>query len=896
MPLAPGHRIGVYELTSLLGEGGMGQVFRATDTTLGRQVAIKVVPDAFAADADRLARFEREARTLASLSHPNIAAVFGFEKAGSVHALVMELVDGEDLALRLRRGSIPVDEALAIAREIAEALEAAHNAGIIHRDLKPANIKISTDGHVKVLDFGLAKAMESDPLAPGNHAAATITSPAMSQVGMILGTAAYMSPEQARGLPVNRRADIWAFGCVLYEMLTGRRVFEDEDVSLTLSKLLRVEPEYEALPASVPPRVVAALKACLRKDPKQRAADIHDVLLALDGAFESTSTIAGAPPVQERRWGLVLSIAAGVALLAFGAGWTLRPAPFSSAPAVVRSALPLPPGQSFSQPRYPSVAISPDGLLIAYIANGQVYVRRLQDLESSPLAGTQGVDPCNVVFSPDSRWLAFYSAVSGNLVRVPVTGGALVTLARLSTAFPIWGLRWEPDDSLLYVRPEGIERVASSGGTPERLVDIGPEKQRFDAPQLLPGGRALLFAVRQRDAYWSDASIVVQRLETKERRVIWEGGGHPRYLPTGHLTFTSRGTLMAVAFDATRQTIAGTPVQVLSSLETTDSIGVGGLGAHYSMSNDGALVYVPAVSLNIDRTLVWVDRSGREDAIALPSGKIRDPEISPDGRSIAYAADDAGGNTDLWMVDVSGGRPQRLTMHPAGDRYPLWSRDSQALFFSSARDNPQTVYRKTLVDGAEVKVFSQENRHLVPWSRTGDGNAILTTDRALDGGSNFDIGLLTLTGKTARQPLLESGVAEGMPHLSPDGRWMAYLGLQPGPGVYVRPFPDVATSVEQVAAGGTEPIWTRGGREIVARIENAIVAIPMELAPRLRAGKPEVLFEGRYFNEVGNQWDVTPDGNRFLMLKRAGRSDATGDQIVMVQHWYEELKRLIPVP
>jgi serine/threonine-protein kinase len=881
----------------------MGQVFRATDTTLGRQVAIKVVPDAFAADADRLARFEREARTLASLSHPNIAAVFGFEKAGSVHALVMELVDGEDLAVRLKRGPIPVDEALGIAREIAEALEAAHNAGIIHRDLKPANIKISTEGHVKVLDFGLAKAGDqgSGIGDQGSGAAAnspTITSPAMSQVGMILGTAAYMSPEQARGLPVNRRADIWAFGCVLYEMLTGRRVFEDEDVSLTLSKLLRVEPEYDALPANVPPRVVAALKACLRKDPKQRAADIHDVRLALDGAFESTSTTAVAPPMQERRWGLVLSIAAGAALLAFGVGWTLRPAPSSSAPAVVRSALPLPAGQSFSQPPYPSVAVSPDGMLMAYIANGQVYLRRLQDLEGSPVAGTQGVDPCNVVFSPDSHWLAFYSAVGGNLVRVPVSGGALVTIARLGTPFPIWGLRWEPDDTLLYVRPEGIERVAASGGTPERLVDIGPERHPFDAPQLLPGGRALLFAVRQEDTgYWNDASIVVQQLDTKERRVIWSGGGYPRYLSTGHLAFTSRGALMAVAFDPERQTIAGTPVQVLSSLETTTTIGIGGLGAHYSVSNDGTLVYVPAVSLNVDRTLVWVDRSGREDGIALPSGRIRDPEISPDGRSIAYAADDAGGNTDLWMVDVSGGRPQRLTTHPATDRYPLWSRDGRALFFSSLRDSPQSVvYRKTLADSTEVKVFSQENRQIVPWSRARDGNAILTTDRALDGGSNFDIGLLTTTGEAARRPLLESDVAEAIPHLSPDGRWMAYLGFESGPGVYVRPFPDVATSVELVAAGATEPIWTRGGREIVARIENAIVAIPMELAPRLRSGKPEILFEGRYFNEVGNQWDVMPDGNRFLMLKRAGRSEATGDQIVMVQQWYEELKRLVPVP
>ena len=888
----------------------MGQVWRGTDTTLGRQVAIKILPDAFAADPERLARFEREAKTLASLNHPHIAAIYGFEKSGGMHALVMELVEGEDLSQRIARGAISLEDALPIAAQIAEALEAAHEQGIIHRDLKPANIKVRADGTVKVLDFGLAKALEQGSgigdQGSGRAQEPTVTTPAMTQAGMILGTAAYMSPEQARGKVLNRRTDIWAFGCVLYEMLTARRAFGDVDVSLTLSNVLRVEPDYTAIPAGVPPRIVRTLQACLQKDARLRAGDIHDVRLALDGAFETaTPAPAVAGKAAASAWRLVLASAVGASLLAFGGGWLLKPSPSQEAGPVVRSSMLLPPGQSFSRPQYQSVALSPDGSRLAYVANGQVFLRRLQDLDSTPVPGTQAVDPRGIAFSPDSEWLAFHVPGAGQIVRIPVTGGAPVTVTQLERGKFAWALRWESDDTMLFVRQEGIERVPASGGTPERLVEPAAGKhERFDAPQLLPGGRVLLFTASGDDGdfLWDRASIEVQPLGSKQRRVVWTGGGFPQYLPTGHLAFTRAGALLAVPFDPDRLAVSGVPVQVLTGIETTSSLSLGGLGAHYTVSRGGMLAFVPGMSAGAGRTLVWVDRSGREEPLDVQAGIFRDPRLSPDGSRMAITAEDAG-NLDIWVMDTVGRSRRRITFESTADRYPLWTPDGKALLFFSARARGRGVYRKLVdTDSAEEPLLVDPARAIVPFSWSADGQTLLTSELM---GVNFDIGVATLGGEATRKTLLGSPFQESGPEVSPDGKWMAYISNEGGGanGVYVRPFPNVTSGVEQISTGGSlsgDPHWTRGGRELVYRSGDAILAVPIELSPTFRAGTPAVLFKGTYFNETGPQWDVTPDGNRFLMLKPAGASgaaagDQTRPQIVLVQNWFEELKRLVPV-
>jgi serine/threonine-protein kinase len=493
MPLGPGSRIGPYEVTALLGEGGMGKVWRARHSGLKRDDALKVLPDEFAADPDRLARFQREAQVLASLNHPNIAHVYGLEQADGVQALVMELVEGPTLADRIAQGPTALDEALPIAKQIAEALEAAHEQGIIHRDLKPANIKLRPDGAVKVLDFGLAKAMEPTAgSSPNMSMSPTITTPAMTQAGMILGTAAYMSPEQARGKGVDKRADIWAFGAVLFEMLTGRRAFEDEDISMTLSKVLQREPDFDALPPSVPTRVSQALRVCLRKDPKQRVSDIRDVRLALEGAFETTvpGTAAPAPAAQPRplwRRAVPLVVAAVVASAMVGAAaWMLRP-PAPPSP-VTRFALALGEGQQFTVDNNQLLAVSPDGTRLVYAANAQLYLRSMSDLEARPIPGTQETaSPYAPVFAPDSQSIAFYSSMDDAIKKIAISGGAVVRLGPAPAGENSLGrMNWDANGIVFYQAGIGIMRVSANGGQPDVLVSVR-DGEVMHGPQVLPG-------------------------------------------------------------------------------------------------------------------------------------------------------------------------------------------------------------------------------------------------------------------------------------------------------------------------------------------------------------------------------------------------------------------------
>ena len=569
-----GRQIGPYTIVSLLGAGGMGEVYRARDTKLGRDVAIKILPPEFTADADRRARFAREARLLAALNHPNIGAIYGLEEAEGVTALVLELVDGPTLADRIAQGPIPVDEALLIARQIAEALEAAHEQGIIHRDLKPANVKVRADGVVKVLDFGLAKALE--PVSAGSTDATTsptITSPAMmTRMGVILGTAAYMSPEQAKGRAADKRSDVWAFGCVLFEMVTGRRAFEGEDISDTLAAVLRGEPEWTALPANVSPALVALLRGCLDKDRRRRVADLSIARYIIDREGEAVAAVAVSPASTIRRAASILVAVAAAAGIAAYTTFSLTRVSAPSLP-VVRFTIALPMGDRFTNPGVHVVALSADGTRLAYTANQRLYLRPMNQLDATPIRGIevapdQAGAARNPFFSPDGRWIGFCQ--DGQLKKVSITGGAPFPLCAAENP---WGVSWTSDNTILYGQSEegagtgaaGIWRVSSEGGKPEHVVKV-EAGQIAHGPQLLPGGRAILFTLVARRGEWDTAQIVVQSLDSGRRDVVVERGADARYVPTGHLVYALDGTLLAVPFDVTRLTVTGDAVPLVEDV------------------------------------------------------------------------------------------------------------------------------------------------------------------------------------------------------------------------------------------------------------------------------------------------------------------------------------------
>ena len=587
MALEPGTILGPYEVTAKIGEGGMGEVYRATDTSLDRQVAIKVLPDAFASDAERLARFEREAKVLASLNHPNIGAIYGLEKSGDTRALVLELVEGPTLADRIKQGPIPVDEALPIAKQIAEALEAAHEQGIIHRDLKPANIKVKDDGTVKVLDFGLAKAL--DPSPTGDPSQSPTLTAAATQMGVIMGTAAYMSPEQARGKTVDKRADIWAFGVVLYEMLVGARPFQGEDVSLTLASVMKSDLNVTTLPHDLPTAVRTVLHRCLEKDASQRIRDIGDVRLGMAGAFEMTVTAASQQAVKPtlRVWQRPFPLSVGVLLLAVTSGfaaWGLTPRqPLE----VTRFDYDLPDGHQLRRETQSVLAVSPDGRRIVYNTSNGLYLRSMDQLEAQLLPGTED-DLRAPFFSPDGESLAYYQG--NQLKRLFLSGGAAVVLC---VAEVPWGASWASDGSILFAQSDGIMRVSENGGTPSLVIPAGDQEQVF-GPQLLPDGDSVLFSVTNRtvgtENRWDEAQIVVQSLTSGERQVILQGGSDARYLQSGHLVYALRDELFAVAFDADRLAVSGSPVAVVQGIVRA----LVTASANYSVSRRGALIYLPS--------------------------------------------------------------------------------------------------------------------------------------------------------------------------------------------------------------------------------------------------------------------------------------------------------------
>ena len=616
MSFTSGHQLAHYQIVEPIGKGGMGEVYRARDGKLGRDVAIKVLPDEFAANDERLRRFQREAKVLASLNHPNIAAIYGLEQSGSTHYLVLELLPGETLAERLARGPIPVAEAIEIAMKIAEALEEAHEQGIVHRDLKPANIMLTPDGKVKVLDFGLAKAFVEDAPDADSSMSPTLTRDA-TRVGVILGTAAYMSPEQAKGKPVDKRADVWAFGVVLYEMLTGKRAFAGEDVSDTLAFVLTKEPEWEALPAETPPVLRQALRVCLTKDPKRRVRDIADVRLAIDGAFEAAvveATDAAARAPEPQRWQRVMLLAVTVIVAVLA--WVLKPPPPPETPPLMRFAITPGTGLRIGNTTL-DVAISPDGSRVVYRDGGQPFglaVRAMDQLTDTRLEATVGTAPSSVFISPDSAWVGFLSVNDHTLKKVSILGGPAVTICDVGAPL-LRGASWGRDDSIIFGTsvPSGLWRVSAGGGEPEELTtpESGSESENAVAnhgwPEILPGGKALLFTIIPEDGSIETAQIAVLELETGAVRVLVPGGSFPRYSSTGstgHIVYGFGGTLRAVAFDAERLAVTGNPFPVLEDVLTKRSG-----AANFGLARDGSLVYVTGTAV-ISRRLVWVIGKG----------------------------------------------------------------------------------------------------------------------------------------------------------------------------------------------------------------------------------------------------------------------------------------------
>jgi serine/threonine-protein kinase len=897
--LSPGFRLGPYEIRAQVGAGGMGEVYHATDTNLKRAVALKVLPDGLATDAERLARFQREAEILASLNHPNIAAIYGVERTGTTTALVMELVGGPTLADRIAEGPIPVQEALPIATKIAEALESAHERGIIHRDLKPANVKLRPDGAVKVLDFGLAKALEPWPTGGMDTSASpTITSPAMmTGVGVLLGTAAYMSPEQARGKPVDRRADIWAFGCVLYEMLTGRRAFDGEDVSLTLSQILQREPALDALPGDVPARVRQTVHLCLRKPLKERLPDIGAARLMLEGAFETrsdnTTPVVATP---QRTWPravpLLLTGIAGAILGTIGVSPLMRGRD-SGPHNVVRFALP---SSVNIAPRGTGVgrhvlAMSPQGTHLVYWADEQLHLRRLDRLdEDVAIRGTEGArEPC---FSPDGQWIVFHD--EGQLKRVPVGGGAPIALG---TALNPWGVSWDTDGVIRYGQgPNGIWQVSPSGGAPRPLITVG-QGEFAHGPQLLPDGDWVLFTVRpsSQDS-WDQAQIVAQSLASGERLVLIDRGRDARYLPTGHLVYGLNGVLLGVPFDVRARRVTGPAIPLVEGVMDAD-VRTGAM--HYAVSNDGTLVYLSGVS-GERSTLVWLDRNGRREPLpadALPYSFAR---VSPDGTRVAVEI--AGrDDSDIHIFDLTRKALTRLTSSPLHGRYPLWTPDSQrVVFYSDAGGGG--LYSMAADGTGAAKRLTTTRAFQTPYAWADGGRTLLVDQRSTDQLGSADIYALSLDREPAATPLVQTPAAEVEPAISPDGRWLAYTAMDGDDDVYLRPFPKVDGGRWRISTdGGHSPLWARDGRHLFFISRGRAMSVSIEVAPIFRPGTPAVIFDLPPFYRstaarIRRQWDIAPDGERFLIMNpgEAATSEHPPSRMVVVLNWHEELKRLVP--
>ena len=893
MTIAPGSRIGSYEVTGKLGEGGMGEVWRATDTKLKREVAIKVLPPEFTEDPERLARFEREAQLLAQLQHPNIASIYGLEESGGTRALVLELVEGPTLAERLEAGPLALEESLTIARQILEALEEAHEKGIVHRDLKPQNVKAPVEGKVKVLDFGLAKAMDPVGSASGPSSklaqSPTLTLGATVQ-GMILGTAAYMAPEQARGAAVDRRADLWAFGVVLYEMLTRRMVFEADTVPDTLAAVLTREVDWKALPESTPPEIRRLLRRCLSRKPKSRLHSASDARIVVEevlagGAADEAPLHAGpvaatAPP--PRLWPMRAGLAAlALSTIALGGFIALeKPAP----PKVVRATV-LPPEKTafyLESTRPGPVALSPDGRHLAFtLRTGEgrrsLWVRAVDALEARELPSTENAH--YPFWSPDSRHIGFFTET--HLKKIALAGGPPVSLARADFGK---GGSWSPAGFIVFAPSATgpLSVVPSAGGEAKPLTAL--VEATADAghrlPRFLPDGEHFLFVARQAKG----AEIRIGSLSGAPPVSLLPTDSNAEYA-SGRLLFVRASTLMSQPFDPRERRLSGEAVPIVENVLTIP----GAVVAAFTASAEGTLAYQTGSSTS-DVRLVWRDREGKELGVLGDPAPQREPRLSPDGRSVAVHMPDAGsGANDLWIWDVRRGIRSRFTFDAAGDQNPLWSPDGRMLAFSSGRDGNFNGIWVAPVGGTEPpRKVAAGSRNLVPQAWSPDGERIVAT--AFGGSSPLDLVVVPAAGGDPG-PLVAAGFAESNAALSPDGRWLAYQSNETGRNeVYVTSFP-VPGRKWQVSQGeGMMPAWRGDGREVYYRDERGLWAAEVD-------GTKAVFEIGgvrRLFDLPGNfaptrQYDVAPDGKRFLVGEPVDATNAS--PVTLVLNWDTELPK-----
>jgi hypothetical protein len=879
----------------------MGEVWRARDSVLGREVALKTLPLEFVQDAERLARFEREARLLAAVSHPNIGAIYGLETHDEERFLVLELIEGETLAERLYRGALPVAEALRLALQLAEALEAAHEKGVVHRDLKPSNIKLTPDGKLKVLDFGLAKALARDDSA---HAS-TMHRSATGQ-GVILGTAAYMAPEQARGEPAGVRADVWAFGCMLYEMLTGKGTFDAPTVPDLLANVLKAEPNWQRLPPKLHPRVRDLLVRCLEKEPRNRYAGISDARVELEkvsadpgGALAAAGAHAARPVTA--RWVAAATAVIVVAMVAGGASlWSSGRATDA---AVLRFSDPLRREPTEAVLQVPLVDISRDGTRVAYAAGGQIFVRDLDDAEARPVQGVTGI-PFAPRFSPDGEWLAYAQGPPPFSVRtVPLTGGAPQTVVRDLAAVP-HGLDWAGPSALLFVQPEGIVQVPIEGGESQVIVRAA-EGEAFSGAHLLPGGEAVLFTVTTASgaARWDAGQVVMQSLRTGERSVVWRGGSDARYVTSGHLVYAQGTSLSAVPFELSTGEVTGSSVTVIEGV-TRATGEVWSDTAQYAVSDNGILAYldVPSSLARNRRELVWVKRDGSPEPIPIPPDDFTLARVSPDGTQVALVVGDNfdGRSADIWILDVRTNSRRRLTFELGADG-PVWSHDSSRLYFRTIPVLAKTAIHAVPAEGGTPELIAEspaDFTFLLPSALSQDGQTMLLMDfTRLD-----DVGIATLTLRDGMiRKLFDDARSQLMPSFAPNGTWIAYHENTEEGGVRLnmRPFPDVRRGLVPLG-GGMNPVFSRDGSELFYFNNGGLSVASVEYEPSLRIGAPQTLFGGPYWYGVsgpdggrGRAWDAHPDG-RFLMIKVPNESDAVA-RLQVVVNWSEELRQRAPV-
>ncbi len=919
MPLVPDQHLLHYRITEKIGEGGMGAVWRATDTTLDREVAIKVLPAEFARDAERLSRFEREARLLASLNHPHIATIHGFHSADDTHFLVMELVEGEDLEQRIARDPVPLERAVEIATQVAQALEAAHAQGIVHRDLKPANVKLAASGQAKVLDFGLAKALAPDTASgerPGGPSLSPTITSAGTVAGVILGTAAYMSPEQARGKPLDRRADLWAFGCLLYEMLTRKRCFGGETISDTLASLLKEEPDWSALPAGTPPSIRRLLRRCLAKDPRRRLSDAADARLELQEAFDvdeeaeaaaaaavAAAAAAGeqaghAGPSRSARLPWIVAAGATIAAVAAVAAWTLGARSATAAPRPpIALSIPLSGEVSLNEEQEALLDISRDGRVLVFsgfqddTAGSSLYMRRLGEPGIVPLPDTDGA--LNPFLSPDGEWVGFFA--DGEIRKLQLGTGTAIRVCPVPGATR--GATWGEDGTIVYPLhfQGGLMRVPATGGEPVVLTELDPaRKERTHRwPHFIPGTDHVLFTVATLDSpeFYDDARIDAVDVTTGERTVVFEGASLARYVPTGHLLLARGGFLYAVPFDPDTLRVEGTPVPVLEGVRGAANSGV----VYAAVSQGGILAYVPGRSQNPNKRLTWMyaDGTSQPMAGAEPGGYI-DVAISPDGGRVAASV--AGDRSrDIWVYDLAAESRIRLTFEGENTN-PVWSPDGKTLHFNSVRGGFGAAWMTRADGSGQPTLF-----HAIAGSTCGvldissDGKFALLE---VYGKQKTDIYLKPLDPQAEATPFLDTAADERHARFSPDGRWVSYSSDETGDyEVFVRPFPE-GSGRWQISNAGLDAYWAPDGRSLHYRANRAWWVVDVDpggaAGAPFRTGTPRLV--RRDLPRASLQWTfgLSRKGDAFLVA--VSESDQVASpEIRVVVDWFGELERLGPL-